>query len=261
MVVGHSFGGAEAITFASRYADQVTGLVLIDASPATWPTELCAVADDGSGMAALVDANCAGWTDPTANVEHLDVFGSFEEVAGIASLGSLPMTVITAVDRQFADLGARRAGPPHRGVEPGPAAMGRTLDHVAGGAGREHEPRHRDRPPRRRHRRGRRTAPVASHAATQLLINPPASNSRSHHARPSHHPVPRRHPHQPSPSLAHPRSARPGAPRHLDRPHHHQRRHAPARRGSGRQLGPAAMDRRLLHDRVRRPAPHRRQHR
>ena len=106
MVVGHSFGGAEAVTFASRYADQVTGLVLIDASPASWPTELCAVADDGSGMAATIHSTCAGWTDPTANVEHLDVFGSFTEVAGIASLGSLPMTVITAVDRQFADLGA-----------------------------------------------------------------------------------------------------------------------------------------------------------
>ncbi|HEY5875907.1 MAG TPA: alpha/beta fold hydrolase, partial [Ilumatobacteraceae bacterium] len=106
VVVGHSFGGSEAITFASRYADQVTGLVLIDASPATWPAELCAVTDDGSGMAALIDANCAGWTDPTANAEHLDVFGSFGEVAGITELGALPMTVITAVERQFADLGA-----------------------------------------------------------------------------------------------------------------------------------------------------------
>ena len=96
--------------------------------PATWPAELCAVTDDGSGMAALIGANCAGWTDPTANAEHLDVFGSFEEVAGITELGSLPMTVITAVDRQFADR-APRAGPPHGGVEPGPAALGRPLDH------------------------------------------------------------------------------------------------------------------------------------
>ena len=105
VVVGHSFGGAEAVTFASRYPDQVRGLVLIDASPASWPTELCAVADDGSDMAATIDSTCAGWADPTANAEHLDVFASFNEVAGI-SLGSLPMTVITAVDRQLADLGA-----------------------------------------------------------------------------------------------------------------------------------------------------------
>jgi hypothetical protein len=106
VVVGHSFGGAEAVTFAFRYADQVSGLVLIDASPASWPTELCAVADDGSEMAATIDSTCSGWTDPTANAEHLDVFAAFNEVAGISSLGSLPMTVITAVDRQLADLGA-----------------------------------------------------------------------------------------------------------------------------------------------------------
>ena len=105
VVVGHSFGGSEAVTFASRYADQVTGIVLIDASPATWPTELCATADDGSTMAATIGSTCAGWTDPTANGEHLDVYGAFEEVAGITSLGSLPMTVLTAIDRQFADLG------------------------------------------------------------------------------------------------------------------------------------------------------------
>ena len=106
VVVGHSFGGAEAVTFASRYADQVRGLVLIDASPASWPTELSAVADDGSDMATTIHATCAGWADPTANAEHLDVFAAFNEVAGISSLGSLPMTVITAVDRQLADLGA-----------------------------------------------------------------------------------------------------------------------------------------------------------
>ena len=106
VIVGHSFGGAEAITFASLFPEQVAGIVLIDSSPASWPTELCAVTDDGSEMAALVGTTCGGWTDPTANVEHLDVFASFAEVATITSLGSVPMTVITAVDRQFSDLGA-----------------------------------------------------------------------------------------------------------------------------------------------------------
>ena len=101
VAVGHSFGGAEAITFASLYPNQVTGIVVIDASPATWPTELCPVADGNSDFAAIVRANCAAWTEPTTNVEHLDVFTSFAEVAAIDSLGSIPMTVITAVDRQF----------------------------------------------------------------------------------------------------------------------------------------------------------------
>ena len=55
----------------------------------------------------------------------------------------------------------------------------------------------------------------------------------------------RRHPRQPPQPVAHPRRARPRPARHLHRPHHHQRRHAPARRRPRRQLGPAAMDRRL----------------
>jgi pimeloyl-ACP methyl ester carboxylesterase len=101
VVVGHSFGGAAAVTFASRYPAQVTGVVLVDTSPANWPTELCAIADGDSDFAAIVSSTCGGWTDPTGNAEHVDVFASFAEVAGIDSLASLPLTIITAVDRHF----------------------------------------------------------------------------------------------------------------------------------------------------------------
>jgi pimeloyl-ACP methyl ester carboxylesterase len=104
VVVGHSFGGAEAVTFTSMFANEVKGLALIDASPATWPTDLCAIADDGSDSATAVGSNCAGWADPNGNAEHLDVFGSFEKVAGVSSLGSTPMAVITAVERPFTGL-------------------------------------------------------------------------------------------------------------------------------------------------------------
>lgn len=106
VVVGHSFGGAAATTFASLYSDEVTGLVLVDAPAVTWPTALCAVPDDGSETAATLRSFCASFSDPTTNAEHLDVLASFAEVADIVSLGSLPMTVITAVDRQFSGLAA-----------------------------------------------------------------------------------------------------------------------------------------------------------
>ena len=43
VVLGHSFGGAEAVTFASKYADEVSGLMLLDASPTTWPATVCSV--------------------------------------------------------------------------------------------------------------------------------------------------------------------------------------------------------------------------
>jgi pimeloyl-ACP methyl ester carboxylesterase len=106
VVVGHSFGGVEAVTFASQFATEVTGLVLIDTSPVTWPAALCAVSDDGTETATALRSFCAGFSDPTGNAEHLDVLASFTEASGIGTLGSLPMTVITSVDRQFPGLGA-----------------------------------------------------------------------------------------------------------------------------------------------------------
>ena len=101
VVVGHSFGGAEAITFASRFADEVTGLVLIDASPATWPAALCAVLDDGSAAAATVHSTCNDSFLPTGNSEHLDVAAAFAEVSRVDSLGSIPMAVVTATVREL----------------------------------------------------------------------------------------------------------------------------------------------------------------
>lgn len=107
VLVGHSFGGAEAVTFASMFPAEVTGLVLVDASPATWPAALCAVADDGTDGATMLRSSCTGSFLPTGNSEHLDVAASFSELSGIASLGSLPMAVVTAVDRALpADLAA-----------------------------------------------------------------------------------------------------------------------------------------------------------
>jgi pimeloyl-ACP methyl ester carboxylesterase len=91
VVVGHSFGGAEAVTFASEYADEVTGLMLLDASPTTWPATVCSV--------PAYEAACAVMHDPTLDVEQLDVVPAFEEVATITSLGDLPMTVMTAAQR------------------------------------------------------------------------------------------------------------------------------------------------------------------
>jgi pimeloyl-ACP methyl ester carboxylesterase len=106
VVVGHSFGGAEAVTFTSMYADEVTGIALIDASPTTWPTALCAVPDDGSDGATMLRAIC-GMFAPSGNDEQLDAVAAFAEAATIVSLGSLPMTVITATQRELpADLAA-----------------------------------------------------------------------------------------------------------------------------------------------------------
>ena len=97
VVLGHSFGGAEAVTFAAKYADEVKGLMLLDASPTSWPATVCSV--------AAYEAGCAIMHDPTLDPERLDVFPAFDEYVSITSLGDIPMTVMTAAHgtiRRFA---------------------------------------------------------------------------------------------------------------------------------------------------------------
>ena len=104
VVVGHSFGGAEAVAFASEHPDDVVGLMLVDASPTTWPAALCAVPDDGTDTARGLQALCTTFHDPTRDVERLDAFTAFDEVGAITSLGDLPMVVITAATRTIPGL-------------------------------------------------------------------------------------------------------------------------------------------------------------
>lgn len=97
VVVGHSFGGAEAVTFASTYPGEVVGLVLVDASPATWPETVCSVPAFAAG--------CALMQHPTQG-ERLDVFPAFDAVRTITSLGDLPLTVMAAAHRSPDGLSA-----------------------------------------------------------------------------------------------------------------------------------------------------------
>jgi pimeloyl-ACP methyl ester carboxylesterase len=101
LLVGHSFGGAEAVMFASMFPADVTGVVLVDATPATWITVLCGVVDDGSESAASYGELCASLSDPADNPERLDAPAAFAEVAEIDSLGDLPMIVATAAEHPW----------------------------------------------------------------------------------------------------------------------------------------------------------------
>ena len=104
VVVGHSFGGAEAVTFAAQHADEVVGLMLLDASPVTWPETACSVVDDGSEAARNLRQGCTVMHDPTLDPERLDAFAAFREVGAITSLGDLPMTVMSAAERTLPGL-------------------------------------------------------------------------------------------------------------------------------------------------------------
>ena len=65
--------------------------MLVDASPATWPTTACSV--------PAWEPLCAVMHDPTLDPERVDVFPAFDAVAAISSLGDVPMTVMTAAHR------------------------------------------------------------------------------------------------------------------------------------------------------------------
>jgi pimeloyl-ACP methyl ester carboxylesterase len=101
VVVGHSFGGAEAVTFAKLFPKEVHGLLLLDASPTTWNKAVCAVRADGSDAANSFQQLCASLRDPAKNPEHLDAPVAFGEVAKIRSLGRLPLIVATAADHPY----------------------------------------------------------------------------------------------------------------------------------------------------------------
>lgn len=104
VVLGHSFGGAAAVSLAAQLPAEVRGILLLDASPVTWPAAVCAVPADGTDAAASYQALCAGMRDPTQNPERLDVFSAFDAVATIDSLGDVPMVVMTAARRSTPGL-------------------------------------------------------------------------------------------------------------------------------------------------------------
>ncbi len=105
VVLGHSFGGAAAVTFATQHPNDVRGLLLLDASPVTWPGAICAVTDDGTEAAAALQGLCAQMKDPDLHPERIDVFAAFAEAATIDSLGDVPVAVISAESRTAPGLG------------------------------------------------------------------------------------------------------------------------------------------------------------
>ena len=91
------------------FPDRVSGLLLIDATPTTWPEAACAVPDDGSDVARIFHDSCTVYFHPDGNPERLDVPAAFAEVATITTLGQLPMIVVTADTKTYDGLDAGEA--------------------------------------------------------------------------------------------------------------------------------------------------------
>jgi pimeloyl-ACP methyl ester carboxylesterase len=104
VVVGHSFGGAEAVSFTAQNPTDTAGLLLLDASPITWRDAVCAVSDNGSPSAKGFATVCEMTSSAQNNPEHLDGPAAFRAVAAIASVGNVPMTVATADRHDYPGL-------------------------------------------------------------------------------------------------------------------------------------------------------------
>ena len=164
VVVGHSYGGAQAVTFAAQYRDEVDGLLLLDATPPTWTAAGCAVPDDGSEAAADFIARCPDPAHPTDNPEQLDIVARLRR-----GRRHRHPRIVAAQRRHRRPASIPRSRPgrgnaPRRRVESGPAALdvavvGRPARHRG-----RHRPLHPTRPTRCRHRRDPTTPPGASRA-------------------------------------------------------------------------------------------------
>ena len=146
VVVGHSLGGGEAVAFASMFADEVVGVVLVDATPVGFPEAVCAAV-----------ADCASRRDPDEDPERIDLAGSFAEIAAIDSLGAMPIVVLTAATHGRHQYGGTRCRCRERSAPGGCLAarstgLGRTVHTQATRRCRRQRPLHPRRPARHRAR-------------------------------------------------------------------------------------------------------------
>jgi pimeloyl-ACP methyl ester carboxylesterase len=91
LLVGHSMGGISTRLFASTYADEVAGVVLVDATPTTFLVDACAIVDA---------TQCATFRSdflPEHN-DGIDIAESSALIAGAGPLKAMPVVVLTADD-------------------------------------------------------------------------------------------------------------------------------------------------------------------
>jgi pimeloyl-ACP methyl ester carboxylesterase len=99
ILVGHSIGGFTVRLYASKYPDEVAGVVLVDSAyPDQWqkwlallPIESSQEPDSVKKMRALLAREFA---DPKNNPERLDLVASSAQVNAAKNLGDKPLVVI-----------------------------------------------------------------------------------------------------------------------------------------------------------------------
>ena len=105
VLVGHSFGGVNMILFASRYPEEVAGIVLEDSShPDQGSRGLAALPPESlneSSDLANLRKQFTQSTSPGNYFAGIDVAASFDQVRAIKSLGDIPLVVLTHSPNNF----------------------------------------------------------------------------------------------------------------------------------------------------------------
>jgi pimeloyl-ACP methyl ester carboxylesterase len=100
ILVGHSVGGLNVRLYAKQYADEVAGVVLVDASHPDQMSKLLAALpaespDEHEDIKATRKSIIAENTDPSFNRERFDPVASAAQVRAAGTLGDKPLVVLT----------------------------------------------------------------------------------------------------------------------------------------------------------------------
>lgn len=96
VLVGHSFGGLNVRLFASKFPNEVSGLVLVDATPEDYP----AIADTLQSLAEREKLRTSQGTAPPALTDELEaITESAASVRNAPIPAHLPVVVLTASHR------------------------------------------------------------------------------------------------------------------------------------------------------------------
>jgi pimeloyl-ACP methyl ester carboxylesterase len=100
VLVGHSIGGTIARVYASKYRDEVVGMVLVDSTHPDFFARMRALMPPETSNESQAIKEVREYLRNTAlNDEGLDQDKSFELERGIKSLGDLPLVVVAAGKR------------------------------------------------------------------------------------------------------------------------------------------------------------------
>jgi pimeloyl-ACP methyl ester carboxylesterase len=95
VLVAHSLGGTVAVTWAQDHADDLAGLVLVDATPPSYVATALDILPTGSAPGSEVRRGLQQLLDPRVNAEHLDGGAAFADAEAFRSIGDVPLIALT----------------------------------------------------------------------------------------------------------------------------------------------------------------------